>query len=205
MLLRRRALLRRLQANPEFALRVLEAAAANGADCARAVRHQRRLAAPRGRAHRRARSSPTSATTSRSASTPRTTPAARWPTRSPPCVGGATQVQGTINGYGERTGNCNLMTIIPNLTLKMGVEHPARGPPRAAHRRQPPRRRARQPAAAPRRPLRRARRRSPTRAACTPRRSAAPAAPPTSTSTPRSSATTPGCWCPTSVVGPACP
>lgn len=35
--------------------------------------------------------------------------------------GGATQVQGTINGYGERTGNCNLTTIIPNLTLKMGV------------------------------------------------------------------------------------
>ncbi len=37
-------------------------------------------------------------------------------------LGGATQVQGTINGYGERTGNCNLTTIIPNLTLKMGVE-----------------------------------------------------------------------------------
>jgi 2-isopropylmalate synthase len=36
--------------------------------------------------------------------------------------GGATQVQGTINGYGERTGNCNLTTIIPNLTMKMGVE-----------------------------------------------------------------------------------
>jgi 2-isopropylmalate synthase len=35
--------------------------------------------------------------------------------------GGATQVQGTINGYGERTGNCNLSTIIPDLTLKMGV------------------------------------------------------------------------------------
>jgi 2-isopropylmalate synthase len=35
---------------------------------------------------------------------------------------GATQVQGTINGYGERTGNCNLTTIIPNLSLKMGVE-----------------------------------------------------------------------------------
>ncbi|MSO37721.1 MAG: citramalate synthase [Acidimicrobiia bacterium] len=36
--------------------------------------------------------------------------------------GGATQVQGTINGYGERTGNCNLITIIPNLSVKMGVE-----------------------------------------------------------------------------------
>jgi 2-isopropylmalate synthase len=30
-------------------------------------------------------------------------------------------VQGTINWYGERTGNCNLTTIIPNLTLKMGI------------------------------------------------------------------------------------
>src|SRR5687768_15252276 len=35
--------------------------------------------------------------------------------------GGATHVQGTIHGYGERTGNCNLTTIIPDLTLKMGV------------------------------------------------------------------------------------
>jgi 2-isopropylmalate synthase len=32
---------------------------------------------------------------------------------------GATQVQGTINGYGERTGNCNLTSVIPNLQLKM--------------------------------------------------------------------------------------
>ncbi|MBS1836630.1 MAG: citramalate synthase, partial [Actinobacteria bacterium] len=32
-----------------------------------------------------------------------------------------TQVQGTINGYGERTGNANLMTVIPDLTLKLGV------------------------------------------------------------------------------------
>jgi 2-isopropylmalate synthase len=35
---------------------------------------------------------------------------------------GAIQVQGTINGYGERVGNCNLTTIIPNLQLKMGIE-----------------------------------------------------------------------------------
>ncbi len=33
---------------------------------------------------------------------------------------GARQVQGTINGYGERTGNANLVTIIPSLELKMG-------------------------------------------------------------------------------------
>lgn len=34
--------------------------------------------------------------------------------------GGATHVQGTVNGYGERVGNANLITIIANLELKMG-------------------------------------------------------------------------------------
>ncbi len=35
---------------------------------------------------------------------------------------GAIQVQGTINGLGERTGNANLCSIIPNLVLKMKFE-----------------------------------------------------------------------------------
>jgi 2-isopropylmalate synthase len=35
---------------------------------------------------------------------------------------GAFQVQGTINGYGERTGNADLVPIAANLALKMGVE-----------------------------------------------------------------------------------
>jgi 2-isopropylmalate synthase len=35
---------------------------------------------------------------------------------------GATQVQGTINGYGERCGNANLCSIIPALKLKMGID-----------------------------------------------------------------------------------
>ncbi|MBX5468145.1 MAG: citramalate synthase [Firmicutes bacterium] len=35
---------------------------------------------------------------------------------------GATMVQGTINGYGERCGNANLCTIWPNLVFKMGYE-----------------------------------------------------------------------------------
>jgi len=35
---------------------------------------------------------------------------------------GASQVQGTVNGIGERTGNANLITIIADLQLKMGVE-----------------------------------------------------------------------------------
>jgi 2-isopropylmalate synthase len=34
---------------------------------------------------------------------------------------GARHVQGTLNGLGERTGNCNLTTVIPNLQLKLGV------------------------------------------------------------------------------------
>ena len=33
---------------------------------------------------------------------------------------GATHIQGTINGYGERCGNANLVSVIPDLQLKMG-------------------------------------------------------------------------------------
>ncbi len=35
---------------------------------------------------------------------------------------GATQIQGTINGYGERCGNANLCSLIPTLKLKMGID-----------------------------------------------------------------------------------
>ncbi|HNS40055.1 MAG TPA: citramalate synthase [Promineifilum sp.] len=35
---------------------------------------------------------------------------------------GAVQVQGTVNGYGERVANANLCTIIPDLQLKMGYD-----------------------------------------------------------------------------------
>lgn len=35
---------------------------------------------------------------------------------------GAVQVQGTINGFGERCGNANLCSVIPNLKLKLGYE-----------------------------------------------------------------------------------
>ena len=35
---------------------------------------------------------------------------------------GATHVQGTINGVGERCGNCDLVTTIANLQLKMGLK-----------------------------------------------------------------------------------
>jgi 2-isopropylmalate synthase len=44
---------------------------------------------------------------------------------------GATQVQGTINGYGERTGNCNLISVIPTLFFKMGkIKHLAESMPK---------------------------------------------------------------------------
>ncbi len=35
---------------------------------------------------------------------------------------GGTQVQGTINGYGERCGNANLCSVIPDLKLKIGID-----------------------------------------------------------------------------------
>ncbi|GAB4171317.1 MAG: citramalate synthase [Calditrichia bacterium] len=35
---------------------------------------------------------------------------------------GATHIQGTINGFGERCGNANLISVIPNLTFKMGTQ-----------------------------------------------------------------------------------
>jgi 2-isopropylmalate synthase len=37
-------------------------------------------------------------------------------------LSGAGHVQGTLNGLGERTGNCNLTTVIPNLQLKLGMQ-----------------------------------------------------------------------------------
>ena len=35
---------------------------------------------------------------------------------------GATLVQGTVNGYGERTGNADLCAVIPDLVLKKGID-----------------------------------------------------------------------------------
>ena len=60
---------------------------------------------------------------------------------------GATQVQGTINGYGERVGNCNLCTVVPDLQLKMKYDclDPAEPPP--AHRALPFRQRDGEPGA----------------------------------------------------------
>lgn len=47
---------------------------------------------------------------------------------------GATHVQGTVNGYGERTGNADLVTVAANLQFKLGLEAmPADALRRAMH------------------------------------------------------------------------
>ena len=61
------------------------------------------------------------------ASTPTTTPSWPWPTRSPPWPPGARHVQATINGYGERCGNANMVSILANLALKTDLAAAARG------------------------------------------------------------------------------
>ncbi len=47
-----------------------------------------------------------------------TTPARRWRTPSRRSAPGARQIQGTLNGIGERCGNADLTSIIPTLLLK---------------------------------------------------------------------------------------
>ncbi|MEO9223810.1 MAG: citramalate synthase, partial [Acidimicrobiales bacterium] len=105
--------------NPEFALRVLEAGASNGASClvlcdtnGGSLPHEvERITADVHRYFDGVQLGIHTQNDSGSA-TANSIAAVR---------GGATQLQGTINGYGERTGNANLMTCIPNLELKLGV------------------------------------------------------------------------------------
>ena len=108
------------KANPEFALRVLEAAMVNGADClvlcdtnGGSLPHEVQritsdivsfVGSSAGVGIHTQNDSGCAVANSVAA-----------------VVGGATQVQGTVNGYGERTGNANLMTVVPDLTLKLGV------------------------------------------------------------------------------------
>ena len=94
--------------NPEFALRVLEAAATNGRVAlvlcdtnGGSLPHEVERIVARGRRvlRRRRRASRCTCTTTRGTGVANALAGV---------LGGATQVQGTINGYGERTGNCNL-------------------------------------------------------------------------------------------------
>jgi 2-isopropylmalate synthase len=76
-------------------------------DLVRIVERHARLA----RADPRRRRSP-------GGSTPTTTRSWRWPTPSPRSQAGVRHVQATINGYGERCGNANMVSILANLALK---------------------------------------------------------------------------------------
>lgn len=106
------------KANPEYALKVLSAAAEAGADCIilcdtnggslpqevdSAIKSaQREVSVPLGiHSHNDAELAVANSLAAIQA--------------------GITQVQGTINGYGERCGNANLCSIIPALKLKLGI------------------------------------------------------------------------------------
>ena len=106
--------------NPEFALQVLEAAAINGADClvlcdtnGGSLPHEVETIVREVVAHfdgvqigMHTQNDTGCAVANAVAGV----------------VAGATHVQGTVNGYGERTGNCDNTVLVPNLTLKMGIE-----------------------------------------------------------------------------------
>jgi len=106
--------------NPEFALRVLEAAAVNGADClvlcdtnGGSLAHEVEAIVADVVSHfdgvqigMHTQNDTGCAVANAVAGV----------------VSGATHVQGTMNGYGERTGNCDNTVLVPNLTLKMGIE-----------------------------------------------------------------------------------
>ena len=68
---------------------------------------------------------------------------------------GATQVQGCVNGYGERAGNADLSAAIPNLCSQAADPHDPRRPPRAADAGRAPHGRAREPVTEPPAALRR--------------------------------------------------
>ena len=94
--------------NPDYALQTLQAAADGRRARGRPLRHQRRHAA-------RARSPRPSSAVRQALRVPSRHPLPqrlrRWPSPTPwpPSAAGATQVQGTINGIGERCGNVDLV------------------------------------------------------------------------------------------------
>ena len=109
------------KANAEYAVRVLEAAATNGADClvlcdtnGGSLPHEVQHAVEQVSSYFGADQQLGIHTQNDSGCAVANSIAA--------VLGGATQLQGTVNGYGERTGNANLMTCIPNLELKLGVQ-----------------------------------------------------------------------------------
>ncbi|MFP5255826.1 MAG: citramalate synthase [Acidimicrobiia bacterium] len=108
------------RSNPEYALRVLEAAATNGADClvlcdtnGGSLPHDVQRITSEVHAYFGVDQQLGIHTQNDTGCAVANSVAA--------VLGGATHLQGTVNGYGERTGNANLMTCIPNLELKLGV------------------------------------------------------------------------------------
>jgi 2-isopropylmalate synthase len=107
------------KSNPEFTLRVLEAAASNGADClvlcdtnGGSLPHEVQRIATEVASYFEGTDLGIHTQNDSGCAVANSIAAV---------VGGVGQVQGTVNGYGERTGNANLMTVIPDLTLKMGI------------------------------------------------------------------------------------
>ena len=118
--LRRRAFLRRLSLRARLRARLPEDRRRGGGDAPLPLRHPRRQrpgVRRRGDARRARRGR-----AFRSASIVTTTPSSRSPTASPRSKPGAVQVQGVINGFGERCGNANLCSIVANLQLKLGYD-----------------------------------------------------------------------------------
>ena len=117
----RRALLRWLQGEPEVRASVRAGRLGRRRGHRRAVRHQRR-------ARCRTRSPPLSAGVrdevpeAALAIHPHNDGDVAVANALAGVLAGATQVQGTVNGYGERCGNANLISVIGDLQLKMGYE-----------------------------------------------------------------------------------
>ena len=107
--------------DPEFTLRVLEAAATNGADCVVLCDTNGGSLPHEVAAHHRARSTAYLGADQQLGIHTQNDTGCAAANATAAVLGGVTQLQGTVNGYGERTGNANLMTCIPNLELKMGV------------------------------------------------------------------------------------
>ncbi len=133
----------------DYALRLPARSGRRGRRERRALRHQRLLAAAARSPRRPSPSSPRSASTSRVGIHCHDDAGCGVANSLAAVEAGATQVQGTINGIGERTGNANLVTIIANLQLKMGRRVLAAGAARAPDRDRALRRRAPQPRAEP--------------------------------------------------------
>ena len=114
---RLRAFLRRLQGQSGLRAGLRQGRLRRRRALGGAVRHQRRHAAARGRRRSSAKSSSASPAIT-SASMRTTTPSRRWRISLAAVRAGARQIQGTLNGLGERCGNANLVSIIPTLKLK---------------------------------------------------------------------------------------